>query len=187
LYFNFVRRIKKNRNTFRAGRSAARGGVCIAALGQDSHSFEPEGSAKPLVLGGVAIPGCPGLAGNSDADVVLHAITNAVSGLHGVPVLGPLSDELCLGKGVRDSRVYLAKSLEFLKGCRLVHVSVAIEAKRPRLAGYLPVMRKSIAGVCSLSQKQVALTATSGEGLTAFGRGEGIQAFAVVSALRHSA
>jgi 2-C-methyl-D-erythritol 2,4-cyclodiphosphate synthase len=174
--------MKKNRAKSGTGRTS----VPIAAVGQDSHRFESEGSAKPLVLGGVTIPGCPGLAGNSDADVVLHAITNAVSGLHGVPVLGAVSDDLCLKKGVRDSRVYCAKALELLKEYQLVHVSVSIEAQRPRLAGYLPAMRESIAEACSLSVEHVALTVTSGEGLTAFGRGEGIQAFAVVSALKAS-
>jgi len=154
----------------------------ISAIGQDSHRFEPEDSAKPLVLGGVTIPGCVGLSGNSDADVVLHAITNAVSGLHGVPVLGAISDDLCLKRGVRDSRVYCAKSLELLTKYRIVHVSVSIEAKRPHLAAHIPVMQRSIAELLSLSADHVGLTATSGEGLTAFGRGEGIQAFAVVSA-----
>jgi len=172
--------VKKN-NKVKPGRTYY-AGTLIAAVGQDSHPFEPEGTAKPLVLGGVTIPGCPGLAGNSDADVVLHAITNAVSGLHGVPVLGAISDELCLTRGIRDSRVYCARSLELLTKYRLVHVSVSIEAQRPRLAGHLPAMRKSIARICSLTEEHVALTATSGEGLTAFGRGEGIQAFAVVSA-----
>ena len=161
----------------------SRGEKCIAAMGQDSHCFEPEGSSKPLVLGGVAVPGCPGLSGNSDADVVLHALTSAVSGLHGVPVLGAISDELCLTKGIRDSRVYLGKSLALLKKYRLTHVSVAVEAKRPLLAGYLPAMRKSIARLCSLTEEHVALTVTSGEGLTSFGRGEGIPAFVVVSAV----
>jgi 2-C-methyl-D-erythritol 2,4-cyclodiphosphate synthase len=171
----------KKKNKSKSGRTSLEG-TLIAALGQDSHAFEPEGTAKPLVLGGVAIPGCPGLAGNSDADVVLHAVTNAVSGLHGVPVLGALSDELCLKNGIRDSSVYLGRSLELLKKYQLTHVSVSIEALRPRLAGHLQSMRKSIARICSLTEDHIAITATSGEGLTAFGRGEGIQAFAVVSA-----
>ena len=169
--------MKKNKTN-----KARSGSMFISAIGQDSHRFEPEDSAKPLVLGGVTIPGCVGLSGNSDADVVLHAITNAVSGLHGVPVLGALSDELCLKKGIRDSRVYLGRSLALLTKYRLVHVSVSIEAQRPRLAGHLQAMRESIARICLLTENHVALTATSGEGLTAFGRGEGIQAFAVVSA-----
>ena len=154
----------------------------ISAIGQDSHRFESEASDKPLVLGGVTVPRCTGLAGNSDADVVLHAITNAVSGLHGVPVLGRIADDLCLRQGIKDSRAYLAKALEMLTRYRLVHVSVSLEAKRPILAPHLGAMQESIARLLSLSPEHVAITATSGEGLTAFGRGEGIQAFAVVSA-----
>lgn len=134
------------------------------------------------MLGGITIPGCIGLSGNSDADVVLHAVTNAVSGLHGMPVIGTIADDLCLKKGVRDSRVYLLKSLEMLTKYKLLHVSVAIEAARPRLATFLPAMRKSVAGALLLAEEHVAVTVTSGEGLTAFGRGEGIQVFAIVSA-----
>jgi 2-C-methyl-D-erythritol 2,4-cyclodiphosphate synthase len=154
----------------------------ISAIGQDSHRFEPVSSRKPLLLGGVTIAGCVGLAGNSDADVVLHALTNAVSGIHGVPVIGSIADDLCLKSGIRDSRVYLVKSLEMLTKYKLLHVSVAIEAERPRLAAHIPAMRKLMAGILSLAEEHVAVTVTSGEGLTAFGRGEGIQVFALVSA-----
>jgi 2-C-methyl-D-erythritol 2,4-cyclodiphosphate synthase len=154
------------------------------AIGQDSHKFERRRSAKPLVLGGIAIPGCPGLAGNSDADVVLHAITNAVSGITGVNILGPVADKLCLGCGIRDSGAYLAQALKTLWPWRLSHVSVAIEAKRPRLVRYIGAMRVSIARLCFLPLDGVGITATSGEGLTAFGSGLGIQAFAIVTARR---
>jgi 2-C-methyl-D-erythritol 2,4-cyclodiphosphate synthase len=174
--------VKKKKSPEIRARSSASGQ--ITGLGQDSHRFEDGNSPKPLVLGGVTIPGCPGLSGNSDADVVLHAITNAISGLHGVPVLGPISDDLCLNKGIRDSSAYFTKALGMLKKNRLTHVSVSIEAQRPRLAAHLPALRKSIARLCSLPEEHVALTVTSGEGLTSFGRGEGIQALAVVSAQR---
>jgi|WetSurMetagenome_2_1015567.scaffolds.fasta_scaffold00565_18 2-C-methyl-D-erythritol 2,4-cyclodiphosphate synthase len=155
-----------------------------AAIGQDSHRFERKGSSKPLVLGGVTIPGCLGLAGNSDADVVLHAVTNAVSGISGVNVLGVVADAMCLDRGIRDSAVYLAEAVKTLGPWRIVHVSVSIEAKRPHLARHIPAMRASIAKLCSLSLDGVGITATSGEGLTAFGKGLGIQAFAVVTARR---
>jgi 2-C-methyl-D-erythritol 2,4-cyclodiphosphate synthase len=158
----------------------------ISAIGQDSHRFEPEGSNKHLIIGGSFIPECVGLAGNSDADVVLHAITNAISGLHGVPVLGKTADDLCIKGGIRDSRVYLAKALELLTDYKLVHVSITVEAKRPRLAEHLHAIRESIAGLLSIPFAHVALTATSGEGLTAFGRGEGIQVFAIVTACSKS-
>lgn len=154
----------------------------ISALGQDSHRFEPEGSKKPLVLGGVAIPECVGLAGNSNADVVLHAITNAISGLHGIPILGKIADDMCLREGITDSRAYLEKALEFLKAHTLLHLSLSIEAKRPLLATHIPKIRQSLSKILSLSPTQVAITVTSGEGLTSFGRGEGIQVLAIVSA-----
>jgi 2-C-methyl-D-erythritol 2,4-cyclodiphosphate synthase len=154
----------------------------LSAIGQDSHRFEGEHSQKPLFLGGVVIPDCPGLEGNSDADVVLHAITNAISGLHGTPVLGLISDDLCLKQGIRDSAVYLKKALALMGPRMLLHLSISIEARRPQLTPHLYSMRESIARICSLSIDHVAITATSGEGLTAFGRGEGIQVFAIASA-----
>jgi 2-C-methyl-D-erythritol 2,4-cyclodiphosphate synthase len=153
-------------------------------IGQDSHRFEPDGSLKPLILGGVRIIGCVGLAGNSDADVVLHALTNAVSGVSGANILGARSDELCLRQGITDSGVYLAEALATLKGYRLRQVSVSIEAKRPVLAPHIAAMRESLARLCGLTAADVGITATSGEGLTAFGRGEGIQALALVTATR---
>ena len=154
----------------------------VSAIGQDSHRFDPEGSGKPLTLGGIVIPGCVGLAGNSDADVVLHAVTNAISGIHGTPIIGTIADDLCLKQGIKESAVYLNKAMELLKSSAIVHVSIAIEAKRPKLAGHLNAMRESIAGLLNIKVEHVAITVTSGEGLTGFGRGEGIQAFAIVSA-----
>jgi 2-C-methyl-D-erythritol 2,4-cyclodiphosphate synthase len=156
--------------------------MSISAIGQDSHRFEAEGSSKPLLLGGVSIPGCVGLRGNSDADVVLHAITNAISGLHGTPVLGTMTDDLCVKEGITDSRIYLAKSLDLLVAHELTHLSISIEAARPHLASHIRRIRESIAGLLALPIGHVAVTATSGEGLTAFGRGEGIQAFAIMTA-----
>lgn len=152
-----------------------------SALGQDSHCFEARHSKKPLKLAGVKIPACTGLSGNSDADVVLHALTNAVSGISGVNILGAVSDRMCLKQGVTDSEAYLKKALSTLDGYRLVHVSVAIEAMRPKLQKHIPAMKRSLAGLCGLTVADVGITATSGEGLTSFGRGEGIQAFVMVS------
>jgi 2-C-methyl-D-erythritol 2,4-cyclodiphosphate synthase len=151
-------------------------------IGQDSHAFEGPGAEKPLMLGGVRIPDCPGLAGNSDADVVLHALTNAVSSISGKNILGTISDELCLTRGIKDSAAYLAKALESLGEYRILHVSIAIEGKRPKLEPYFGKMKESLAHLLSLHSADIGITATTGEGLTAFGRGEGLQAFAVVTA-----
>lgn len=158
----------------------------ITSIGQDSHRFEPQDSTKPLILGGVTISGCPGLMGNSDADVLLHAITNAISGISCVNILGKVSDDLCLKEGIKDSRVYLAEALKTLKGYNIVHVSISIEARRPHLADHIYSIRSSIASLLSLQVDHVGLTATTGEGLTSFGKGEGIQAIVIITAQKIS-
>ncbi len=153
----------------------------LCAIGQDSHRFESDNSQKPLLLGGIIISGCPGLAGNSDADVVLHAITNAVSGISCVNVLGKIADDLCKKQGIIDSKVYLQKAIETLGLYKIAHISVSIEAKRPHLSDYILPMRRKIADIVGVSPDHVGITATTGEELTSFGKGEGIQAFVIVT------
>ncbi|NLD98328.1 MAG: 2-C-methyl-D-erythritol 2,4-cyclodiphosphate synthase [Fibrobacter sp.] len=153
----------------------------FSAIGQDSHRFEPDNSNKPLILGGIHIPGCCGLSGNSDADVLLHALTNAISGVSGINILGKIADELCLKEGITDSRVYLERAIETISSYQIIHVSCSIEAARPRLSAHISAIRDSLARLLSIEPRHVCITATSGEGLTSFGRGEGIQAFVIVS------
>ena len=156
--------------------------MILSAIGQDSHRFEEE-TEKPLVLGGVVIEGERGLKANSDGDVLLHALTNAVSGVTGRNILGPVADALCQA-GCTDSWAYLHEALRDLKkaGGRILHVSFSIEAKKPRLWPHIPAIRRSVAGMLGLSEAHVGLTATSGEGLTDFGRGAGMQVFCIVTA-----
>ena len=152
------------------------------AIGQDSHAFEGENSQKELILAGVAIEHCPGLKGNSDADVILHALTNAISGITCVNILGEISDESCLNKGVADSSIYLLEALKYMNQLRISHVSISVEALRPKLAPHLNKMRENIARILSISKDSVGLTATTGEGLTEFGKGNGIFCTAIVTA-----
>ena len=153
----------------------------LVGIGQDSHRFNPDNTDKPLVLGGLVIPGCPGLIGNSDADVVLHAVVNAVSGVSTVNVLGAVSDRMCLEQGIRDSAAYLAEALKHLHAMRPVHLSVSLECARPKLEAHIPEMRIRLAELLGLAPTHVGITATSGEGLSAFGRGEGIFCTAVLT------
>jgi len=154
-------------------------------LGQDSHAFEPEGTSKPLILGGVVFPGQPGLKANSDGDVVLHAIFNALSSAIGKRSLGVYADPLCQ-QGVTDSRAYLRVALDMVQqaGYTVNNVALTIEARRPRIEPMAVEMQKSIARLLGVSDDQVGITATSGEGLTAFGRGEAIQVFAIASLVK---
>jgi len=153
-------------------------------LGQDSHRFDFEDKNKPLILGGIVFDGAPPLKGNSDADVVLHAITNAVSGITGVNILGAVSDKLCLEKGITDSAVYLQKSLEYLSGWTISHISCSIECKSPKISPKIEEMKRNISTLLHMTPQDVGITATTGEGLTAFGRGEGIQVLCIITAVK---
>jgi 2-C-methyl-D-erythritol 2,4-cyclodiphosphate synthase len=151
-------------------------------LGQDSHRFDPHNKTKPLLLGGIHFADAPPLQGNSDADVVLHAVTNAISSITGVNIIGAISDKLCLQQGITDSQVYLQEALRHLHHTQLTHVSIAIEAKIPKITPKINEMKLNISKLLGLTPQDIGITATSGEGLTAFGRGEGIQVLCIITA-----
>jgi 2-C-methyl-D-erythritol 2,4-cyclodiphosphate synthase len=150
-------------------------------IGQDSHRFDFNDRQKKLILGGVVFEGHYPLLGNSDADVVLHSITNAISGITCVNILGKISDEMCLSRGITDSREYVKEAVKHLGSSRIIHVSVSLECSTPKITPRIPEMRKSIAQILGINADCVGITATTGEGLTPFGRGEGIQAFSCVT------
>lgn len=150
-------------------------------IGQDSHRFLPPDSTKACIIAGLIIDDTPGLNANSDGDVVFHAICNAISSITGVLILGAIADDLCLKNGITDSEVYLNEALKTLEKQKITHVAIAIEAKRPKLKHLILPMRENIARVMKLKVAQVGITATSGEGLTDFGCGEGVQALAIIT------
>ncbi len=152
-------------------------------LGLDSHRFVEGPTDRQLVLGGLVFEDAPALAGNSDADVILHAVTDAISGVTGRTVIGAVADEMCRN-GITDSKAYLKVALADLGDWRISHVSIALECRRPKMDPKVPALRASIAGLLGVALEDVCLTATSGEGLTAVGQGEGIHATAIVTVQR---
>lgn len=152
-------------------------------LGQDSHRFLPEDSTKPCVIGGLIFDNVPGFKANSDGDVVLHAICNAITSLTGILILGGVADELYHKHGITDSSVYLEKALEHLSdaGQTICHVAVSIEASRPHFSKRIVEMRTHVAALLGVDVASIGITATSGEGLTDFGCGDGIQCFAILT------
>jgi len=84
------------------------------AIGQDSHRFDFDDKEKQLILGGVVIPGESPLSGNSDADVILHSLTNAISGITGVNILGKVSDDLCEARNNGQQSLF-TRSIEIFK------------------------------------------------------------------------
>jgi 2-C-methyl-D-erythritol 2,4-cyclodiphosphate synthase len=153
-------------------------------IGQDSHRFDFKDKKKKLVLAGVVFDGHAPLLGNSDADVVLHSITNAISGVTCVNILGPVSDKMCLVDGITDSRAYLAEALKHLgPDSRIVHLSISVECQTPKITPRIPDMRSSLSKLLNIPENCIGITATTGEGLTQFGQGLGIQVFSCVTVI----
>ncbi len=152
-------------------------------IGQDSHRFLPEDSTKPCVIGGLIFDDVPGLSADSDGDVVLHAICNAITAVTHVPILGGCAIELCHKHGITDSSVYLEKALETLGKQRIEHIALTIEGKRPRFQSRILEIRRKIAHLMHLDIDQVGCTSTSGDGLTDFGCGEGLQCFCMLTSI----
>lgn len=145
------------------------------AIGQDSHRIDYNNKEKKLILGGIEFQEDYSLSANSDGDVVLHAITNAVSGITCKNILGKISDDMCKS-GITNSEEYLKEALKYLKE-KIVHVSMSIECQTPKISPKVEEMRKNIARILQIEENCVGITATTGEGLTEFGKGNGISVF----------
>jgi len=135
------------------------------------------------MIGGVIFDGVPGLDAESDGDVVYHAICNAITSLTGIPILTGIAMDLCRKDGITDSQVYLEHAALTLNNQSIVHVALTIEGKRPRFQDHIEWMRKKIAKILNLKMSQVGITVTSGDGLTDFGCGDGLQCFCILSTI----
>ena len=156
------------------------GAATFVGLGQDSHRFSLK--KKALVIGGHTIPNEPGLEANSDGDIILHALFNAISSAMGGRSLGISADEICK-KGVTDSREYLVPLLDRMKkgNISIGNISISIEAKKPRLEQHHDAIKESLCRILAIHPSNIGLTFTTGEGLTSFGRGEGMGGLWIVT------
>lgn len=152
--------------------------------GLDVHPFADE--PRPLVLAGVTIPDATGLAGHSDADVVAHAVADA---LLGALALGDLGSRF----GVDTPELAGADSLGFVRaamddvrgaGWRLGNVDAVVVAQRPRLGAHRDAMRTTLAAALDVDVDRVSLKATTTDRLGTIGRGEGIACWATVTVAR---
>ena len=148
-------------------------------LGYDSHRFAP---GRALVLGGVTIPDAPGLAGHSDADAVLHAVTDALLGAIGADDIGELFPDTDPALAGADSALFVARAMALVTaaGYTVANCDVTILAEAPKLKAHKPAMRKSIAALLGVAPSAVAVKAKTNEQMGAIGRGEGIAALAAV-------
>ena len=153
-------------------------------FGQDSHKFSSNKNKK-LVLGGYAIRNEIGLEANSDGDVILHALFNAVSSAIGEKSLGYYADEM-YKRGIVDSREYLRVILDKMneKNLKINNVSISIEAKKPKLEQYTDKIKASLSNLLKIDKESIGITYTSGENLSEFGKGHGIACTSIVALVR---
>ena len=147
-------------------------------IGYDVHRLATD---RPLVLGGVTVPFELGLLGHSDADVLTHAICDALLGAAGLGDIGihfPDSDEQY--RGISSLRL-LEEVVRFVReaGYEPVNVDATVVAERPKLTPHFSAMKEAIGRLLGLSADRIGLKATTSEGLGALGRGDGIAAVAV--------
>jgi len=148
-------------------------------IGHDTHRLVP---GRPLVLGGVSIPHSRGLAGHSDADVVLHAVTDALLGAAGLGDIGdlypdtdPVYESAASSLFVRETVIRLIQ-----QGWRIVNLDVIIFAQEPKLGSAKQEIRRRLAELLGLDPDAVNVKAKTGEGVGSIGRAEAIGCQAVV-------
>ncbi len=160
--------------------------ITRVGFGYDVHRLVP---GRRLVLGGVRIPHNLGLLGHSDADVLLHAICDALLGAAALGDIGQHFPETSRRFKDISSLTLLRKVRNLLREHHFVvgNVDSTVVLERPKIMRYAPSMRKKIAGALSIRPSQVSIKATTNEGLGSLGAGEGCAAFAVVSIAPHAA
>ncbi|MFM8719244.1 MAG: 2-C-methyl-D-erythritol 2,4-cyclodiphosphate synthase [Chthoniobacterales bacterium] len=154
--------------------------MTTTGLGYDIHRFI---EGRPLILGGVEIPHDRGLDGHSDADVLSHAIADAVLGAIGEQDIGhhfPNTDPSI--RGISSLEILeKAANLARTRGARINSIDATVIAEAPKIGPHVFAMRERIAGALGMPAARVAVKATTNEGLGSIGRGEGIAAMAVAS------
>lgn len=151
-----------------------------SGIGYDAHRF---GEGRKLVLGGVEIPHSRGLEGHSDADVLTHAIADALLGAVGEHDIGhhfPNTDETIRGISSLEILRRVGQILAE-KNCRVINVDATLIAEAPKIGPHLEAMRRGLAAALELNVSRVGIKATTNEGMGALGRGEGMAAMAVAS------
>jgi 2-C-methyl-D-erythritol 2,4-cyclodiphosphate synthase len=146
----------------------------------DVHAFAERGSGRPLILGGVTIPSERGLLGHSDADVLAHAITDALLGAAGLEDIGHYFPDTDPRHKDADS-IRLLREVRTLVGERwtVANVDSVVVCERPKIRDHRDAMRRNLAGALDVDPSLVGVRGTTSERLGFTGRGEGIAAQAV--------
>ena len=153
--------------------------------GIDFHTLE-EDETRPLLLGGVKIPGILALRGHSDSDVMLHAIADALLGALGIGDIGDFFPDTDPELKDMDSTLILKHAFDEMKkkGFRVSNCDITLIAEKPRISIYKPIIKNSVAALLSIDEESVGLKATTTEKMGALGRAEGVCCLATVLLVR---
>lgn len=156
--------------------------VTSIGIGEDSHAYI-SGSKKPLILGGISIEANRYFDADSDGDVVLHAIANALSSAIGGGSLGMYATAMC-EDGITDSREYVKAMLKRVRGdddfAHVAHVAISIEGMYPKIDSLAPRMRESLSSLLDMPISRIGITATTGKSHSAYGRGKALKVTATL-------
>jgi 2-C-methyl-D-erythritol 2,4-cyclodiphosphate synthase len=148
-------------------------------FGFDVHRLQ---KGRPLILGGVNIPHHLGALGHSDADVLIHAIMDALLGAANLGDIGiHFPDNDPAYKNI-DSKILLARTIDFIKreGFSIGNIDATLCLEKPKIAGYIPQMKTCLAKILEIDTGQISIKATTNEKLGFIGNEEGVSAYAVV-------
>ena len=153
-------------------------------IGFDVHAFA---EGRKLIIGGIEIPSNKGLLGHSDADVLLHAITDALLGAISMGDIGQLFPDTDKKNKDADSRIFLQKAYELVlkNGYFLGNIDAVVAMQAPKLSSYISDIREKISDMLNCNIDQISIKATTTEKLGFVGREEGVSAFASVLIIRN--
>ncbi|OGJ49852.1 2-C-methyl-D-erythritol 2,4-cyclodiphosphate synthase, partial [Candidatus Peregrinibacteria bacterium RIFOXYA2_FULL_33_7] len=166
-----------NFSDIQLGENILKNDLIRTGIGVDSHEFDK--NKFGLILGGVKFNQYRSMKANSDGDVILHSLFNAISSASGQGSISEIADEMCLIKGIKDSREYLEVLLDKNK-IIFLNISVALECKIPLITPISDKIKKSLSKILDLDIQNIGITATSGENMGPFGEGKGIRCISMV-------
>ncbi|MBI4125270.1 MAG: 2-C-methyl-D-erythritol 2,4-cyclodiphosphate synthase [Deltaproteobacteria bacterium] len=147
--------------------------------GFDIHRLE---EGRPLILGGIKIPSPKGVVGHSDGDALFHAVTDALLGAVSKGDIGQLFPDTDPKNKNQNSELFLKRALQFVQeaGFKIANVDTTVILQAPKLAEFIPPMRRKLAVLLGLQESQVSIKAKTHEKLDSLGRQEGVAVHAVV-------
>lgn len=157
--------------------------ITLTGIGYDIHRFSPQ--PRPLMLGGVQVCATRGLDGHSDADVLCHAIADAILGAAGLQDIGywfPPGADAC--KDIASIEI-VSRAVELVQGQggRIVNIDATLIAESPKIAPFIAEMKSTLSPVLGVSEVRVGIKATTNERMGSLGRQEGMAALAVATIL----